>query len=119
MKRLALFIVICGLLSCRVYNTASRDKLYFGSGVDPDTNFGKAFSVITNKCVSCHAKFGSWTTEQAWITNGYVVAQTLSESKVYYRLFGSNLGVDIEDMPSNSSLTSGELADIRNWINNM
>lgn len=113
---LSIFLVTT---SCQVYNSASRDKLLYGSGIDPDSNFGKAFAVITSRCLSCHAQFGTWTTEAQWISYGYVTASNLSESKVYYRLYGANLGIDKEDMPTNSALTSSELADVRNWILNL
>jgi hypothetical protein len=107
------------LVSCQVYNSASRDKLIYGSSVDPNSNFGKATQIIAAKCLSCHAVYGTYTTEAAWISAGLVTSRSLAGSKVYYRLTGANLGVGTENMPVNSTLTSGELSDIRAWILNM
>jgi hypothetical protein len=101
---------------CQVYNSGSRNKLLYGGGVDPGTSFGRAFLVIRERCLSCHAQFAGWTTEQAWIDNGYVVAGSIAESQVYNRLSGANLGISAEDMPLDSVLTSDELAAIREWI---
>jgi hypothetical protein len=107
------------LFSCQVYNSGSKDKLLYGSNIDANSNFGKAVAIFSNRCISCHAYFGTYTTEADWVTNGFVTAGDLSASKVYYRLFGANLGIGSEDMPQNSSLTNGELSTIRNWILNM
>ncbi len=112
-------IVSILLVSCQIYNGASRDKLIYGSSVDLSTDFGKAYSVLSTRCTACHIQFAGWSTQQDWVTNGYVIAQNLSASKVYYRLIGANLGVATEDMPQNSVLSIDELADIRRWIQNM
>jgi len=115
MKKLLLLVLFFNL-SCQVYNTASRDKLAYGNAIDSNTNFGRAFLVFSSRCVSCHANFASWTAEQDWVTNGFVTAGSLANSKAYYRLYGSNMGIAAENMPLGSALTSQELADIRNWI---
>ncbi len=116
LTNLLLAITIFASLSCQVYNSASRDKLIYGSGVDANSNFGKALSVLVDRCITCHADFGSLTTEAAWVASGRVVAGNISQSSIYYRLNGAGLGVGSEDMPQNSLLSSSEITLIRNWI---
>jgi len=91
----------------------------YGSSVDPNSNFGKFLTVVSSKCLTCHAAWGSLATESDWIAQGLVVRGSLAGSKIYYRLLGANLGVGVENMPTNSALTSTELEDVRTWILNM
>lgn len=81
--------------------------------------FNSAYSILTAKCLSCHGNFGTYTTETLWINNSYVVARSLAQSKVYFRLTGANLGIASENMPQGSTLSSSEMATLRAWIENI
>ncbi|HUP56135.1 MAG TPA: hypothetical protein VM598_01695 [Bdellovibrionota bacterium] len=120
MRLSVLLLLAASFLSgCQVYNSGARNRLAYGGQVDLTTDFGRAFTVIRERCLNCHAHFGGWTTDADWVNNGYVVPGEPAESQVYNRLAGAHLGIAPEDMPLDSALTSDELAAIREWIDDL
>jgi|GEM_PF-4607100 len=92
------------------------------SGVDAlaAARFSAALTVIQSKCTSCHSRsFAGYTTEEQFIENGYAVARSTTDSKVYYRMKGGGGGAaGSANMPTNGvSISSAELATGAAWIN--
>ena len=100
-------------------NSYSNDDVLFGiddSSISAgNPRFAAARTVMSARCVSCHRAFQSYT-EAQFVSIGYVVAGDAGASQLYSKLKGSGVGGE-ENMPPSGTLSTGELSDIRDWIN--
>src|SRR4051794_21607003 len=97
LRVLSAFLFAVAMHGCNLQsiNSYSNDDALFGTddgSVDVSGNpkFAAARAVIIPNCTSCHRAFKSYT-ENDWISNGYVVAQSSSSSYVYAKLRGSGV----------------------------
>lgn len=113
-----LLLILLSLSGCgQSYNSNSKDFLLSGNGIDPsNTSLVAAFSVIDNKCISCHSGYhNSWSsykTDQQWIDSGNVLAGSALSSPLVIRL--KNRGGDMPLL--NSNLSESEYNSLVNWI---
>jgi mono/diheme cytochrome c family protein len=86
----------------------------------PVTLFGQSQIVINNSCVGCHKEV-SGLKEADFVTIGWVVPGNADESKLYYKLIGTDVaGEPAGDMPLKGSPVSKADSDtLRQWINQM
>lgn len=96
------------------YNSSSSDAEKYGVTAVGTTNFQTMMKVVTNKCVSCHQAYGNYG-EAEFVSNGLVVARSLSGSKLYYKIRGNKTAV-AGNMPPSESLSTEEINTFETWI---
>lgn len=79
-----------------------------------------AFAVINSRCLSCHSSsnngdFRALTTSKA-IQKQLISPGNLANSKLYYRLSGSQVGPGPRDMPDDGAIPLSEVQAIEAWI---
>lgn len=86
----------------------------------PTTLFGQSQIVINNSCVSCHKEV-SGLKEADFVKLGWVVPGNANESKLYYKLMGTEVaGEPTPDMPlKGNPLSADDIQTLRQWINQM
>jgi len=92
-------------------NSSSMDKFTYGSG---DDLFSSVRTIMGTNCASCHDYHTR--TEAELVAAGLAVAADYLNSKLYYRLAGSDGGGGPKNMPSGGVLSTEELETIKNWI---
>lgn len=125
MKMKYLILISFLFLGCgQDFNSNSFDKERYGdTGIDTSTpagqRFSKAYTVLENNCISCHTGYhniySGYTTSEAWIDAGLVVAGDFSGSFLIQKLqnYGGN-------MPQGSSqLSETEITNLNDWITNL
>ncbi len=111
-QKLALVFFITGIASCiQTENSNSFDRETYGSGS------AAIKSLFAQHCVPCHSFQAQSDAEL--IANGLVTRGDVVNSKIYYRLVGSSGSNGPKDMPSGSSLSQSELAQVETWILNL
>jgi cytochrome c553 len=85
-----------------------------------DTAFGHVQKIIGDNCMMCHANFTGFS-ESDFVTNKLVMPGNASQSELYAKLIGSNVGGAIKaDMPlKGAPLSTDQLLDVKDWINQM
>lgn len=118
--RFSLLCLLFTITSCQDYNSNSGDRKY-GPVVlnEPDPNFARAYSIIQNRCVSCHDKehdlWASYTNNDAWVNSGLVVAGNTSNSDLIRRII--NTGNSESNMPPGGSpLSNDEYNHLIKWV---
>lgn len=97
-------------------NSSSQDAgLYGNSG--GGSAFQAARTIIGQNCVPCHSYHSM--SEAGLIAAGVLVARDPVNSKIFYRLVGSDGVNGPKTMPQGSSLSAADVATIRNWISGM
>lgn len=99
------------------YNPPSTSEL-----VGNLSRFDAMKQVLQAKCMSCHT--GSTTsapnfnlaTEEEFINRGLVVAGSLAESKLVFRLRNYTVDNGVRNMPPTGALTGTEYTLITNWV---
>jgi hypothetical protein len=116
-KILLVLSTITLISSCvQSYNSNYGDKATYGDiGIDSSTNLYFAYKVIQSKCLPCHSTWKDYKTSQQWIDEGLIVSGSPTSSSIYTNL--SNVGGSMPKDPY-ESLTTEELAYIREWITN-
>jgi uncharacterized membrane protein len=111
-----LFFQILILSSCgKLQNSNTSDANLYGTTVSGTSNFQNARTILSNKCFSCHANWSGYS-ETQFVTSGYVVSGSTTESILYTRIRGNDTGT-AGDMPvSGSNLTTDEIATMKAWI---
>jgi hypothetical protein len=124
MIRLFILLLLSGCI--QDYNSSSGDRERFGkrptptrSGNPEDERFGRAFTIISNNCLSCHFGFhnrwASNTTDNAWKISGLVIPGDPFSSRLITKL--QNIG---GNMPFQSPpLSEDDFNTLVEWINLM
>lgn len=73
-------------------------------------------NIISNKCISCHASFQSYTTNENWLQSGIVVAGQPGQSNMIKAL--KNFGAG-GTMPKNANLSDQDYQAMRAWISSL
>lgn len=112
------FLLITLLLassSCmQTENSNSLDAdTYSGEG---SAEFVAAKAVLSSLCKDCHVYHTM--TQDELINAGDIVPGSPESSKIYYRLSGSSGGPGPKNMPTNGSISNGDRALIKVWIQN-
>ncbi|MCO4794132.1 MAG: cytochrome c [Bacteriovoracaceae bacterium] len=123
MKRLIILFFL--ISSCgQDFNSNTFDKERYGNtGIDTSTpaglRFSKAYNVVQTNCSSCHTGYhniySGYTTSQAWVDAGLVVAGDFTGSFIIQKLknYGGN-------MPGGASqLSESEINYLSDWISNL
>jgi hypothetical protein len=115
---LTALLIILAISSCiQTENTNSYDDLLYGVA-NGSTGFGTARFIMSQNCSSCHNYHTM--SEQELIFAGVVVSGgDPTQSPIYNRLKGSEGGAGPKNMPPNSSLSPGDIADIEEWLTNV
>jgi uncharacterized membrane protein len=98
--------------SCQDYNSNSGDRGKYGLVVlnETDPNFRQAYTIIQDKCVSCHDhkhdKWADFTSNEEWVAEGLVVAGQPEGSELIERIV--NTGQVSSNMPPGGSALSDE-----------
>lgn len=113
------FFIAIAVSSCgQDYNSNYNDRgTYADIGIPPGTPLYNSYIILQNKCFSCHASpYKDFTSNQAWIDSGRVIAGNFDNSPIKLRLknFGSNMPPE-----PNARLTDAEIETLRNWINGL
>ena len=120
MKNLIIFTFLIFQSCGQSWNSNSNDYLLSGNGIDPsNTKLLEAFTVINDKCISCHSGYhNSWSelnTDALWISSANIMAGDSLSSPLITRL--KNRG---GDMPLLSPMiTEQEYAFLTNWIDSL
>ena len=129
MKELLLIIITILLASScgQDYNSNSFDDLLYAgsscSGDAAEVRFCEAFTIIKDKCVSCHSgwhdSYATFDTSQKWIDAGLIVSNDATNSQLMTRIKGYGTGASAT-MPLNSSeLTQSEKDTLEAWIDGL
>lgn len=114
------FLLLFFLISCQDINSNTFDVQQYGpTTISGSSNFQTAFPIIKTRCATCHTHSGwsAYTTEEAWISTGYVIAQNPNASSLVTRI--KNYGPS-GDMPLNAgALPQAEFDAIVNWVQNI
>ncbi len=109
------FILFFFLCSCgRPYNSSYSDASKYGSNGTGTAEFLAAREVVSNRCLSCHAEWSSYT-EALFVSQNYVVGGSLSNSILYTKIRGNDVGSS-GNMPPSENLSAEEIGKIRTWI---
>lgn len=103
------------LMGCmQTQNSSSGDAQYYGdSSISPE--FASARAIFAENCTPCHQFYSQ--SESQLISQGLVVGGDSAHSPIYYRLKGSALtSLGNQDMPTNGTLTSDQIEEIKTWI---
>lgn len=98
----------------KVYNSSSSDLAIYGTGVSGSVNFLNARATMVKRCFSCHANWAGWD-EATYVTNSFVTARNLSNSKLYTRIRGNEVN-STGNMPPTGILTTAEVESFSTWI---
>ncbi|MGE0527984.1 MAG: hypothetical protein AB7G93_16900 [Bdellovibrionales bacterium] len=108
--RVEIVLSLCLLVGCiQTENSNSLDASTYGGDA--------ARSVVGTNCSSCHA-FHTQSNEEL-IASGLIVAGDSQNSKLYYRLSGSDGPNGPKNMPTGGALSSTDLQTIKNWIDSL
>lgn len=121
---LLLFLLVMTFSSCQDSNSNSTDRIVYSDLIeDPDDpNFGPAFQVITNRCISCHSStthdvWSNYLTTQAWINSGDIKPGEPENSKLITRMKNYNAQ---ETMPQGGgAIPNDEYEKLLTWIEGM
>lgn len=110
------------LISCQDYNSNTADRIKYGPVVldEADPNFQQAYTIIQNRCVSCHSStiHDAWATYQdnaAWLDSGMILRGDPDNSYFIQRII--NAGGASSNMPQGgSALPDAEYQHLRKWI---
>jgi mono/diheme cytochrome c family protein len=105
-------------------NSTSDDLTKFqASAIDTSTPAGirlfNAYTIIQTNCTSCHTSyhsaFAGYTTDNAWINAGQVVAGDFDGSYIIQKLinYGSNMPL------GGSALSNDDIETLTTWISNL
>lgn len=107
--------------SCQDYNSNSGDRGKYGPVVlnETDPNFRQAYSIIQDKCVSCHDhkhdKWADFKSNDEWVSEGLVVSGDPATSELIIRII--NTGDVSSDMPPGGSpLSDAEYNHLIKWV---
>lgn len=123
MKFFALISCLFILSSCEDYNSNSADKLKYSNEPQQeqtgDPNFAPAFSVIQNRCISCHSGFhnnwAAYTSNERWLNSGLIQRGDPQNSSLIKVMFNS--GQAGANMPLGSgAIPDAEYQLLLKWI---
>lgn len=91
-----------------------------GGGSSSSPEYEAAVAVINSRCLGCHSSsnngdFRGLTTSKA-IQKQLIVPGDLTNSKLYYRLQGSQVGSGPKTMPTDGAIPFSEVQAIEAWI---
>lgn len=122
-----LFLILLSLFSCDEYNSNSADRLKYGTGpqqevAEGDPNFSSAFSVIQQRCISCHSgthdTWNRYSSDDQWINSGLVHRGDPDNSPLIKRII--NTGISGSNMPQGmGAIPDSEYQLLRKWIAEM
>lgn len=116
LRLLSLAVFVVAVIGCmQAENSNTADTLYGVPGDSPGA--GAARLVLYQNCGNCHAYHTM--TQQELVTDGVVSPGNPSGSSLYYRLKGTTDGSGPKNMPPTGGLTPADIADIRDWVQNM
>jgi uncharacterized membrane protein len=121
-KFLPLFAIFCIFTACADYNSSTSDDLEYIENVanDGDRNFSQAFSIIKNRCASCHdhhQEWNSFNSNQLWIDQSGVITKSNATTSQLITKLSRNGGSGT--MPPSGELTNDEYIFLKKWINEM
>lgn len=101
------------LASCADYNSSTFDQSAYNQ-----VNVAGPIGIVMNRCASCH-QHSSWnllTTDQLWVSSGYVIKGSSANSLLIQKLYRNGGG---GNMPPQNDLTQTEYTALKNWIDSM
>jgi hypothetical protein len=110
--------------------SGEKSKLIVTHRQPASTSIEKLKLIMSNRCTSCHDGNGNqgtkvdqffiYNSNKEYIESGLIVAGSLENSILYYRLSGVSLNKGTENMPLGSSqLSAADLKTLSDWIVNM
>lgn len=88
-------------------NSNSQDPSVWGAG--------GARAIIAANCAQCHADYHVLSNAEL-VAQGLVVAADPENSKLYYRIVGSDGALGPKNMPQGGSMSQGDRDAIKAWI---
>lgn len=113
-------LILCLLVftGCQDTNSNSYDKDKYSEVGDGDPAFKAAFTVLQNRCISCHdhSAWSKYTSSEKWIASGLIVAKNTSASPIIYKIY--NFGGGSSNMPLGGStgIPGSEYQALLDWV---
>ncbi len=87
---------------------------------DPAVRTANALQVVQSRCVTCHASFNGFSTDQPWIDAKYVIPGRSSDSIIFQMLQNNKLPGTLQLMPlGGPALSDADINTFKVWIDNM
>jgi hypothetical protein len=124
MKAFAAFLltlVFCVFISCgQSINSNSGDFALVPLGLGDDTPEGQrlvaSYGILQNQCMSCHAEWASYQTDEAWVSSGLI---TRGQSDTSPLIRSLNNFIPAGGMPPSGSLRNRDYDALLEWVNFM
>lgn len=117
------FIFLILLAGCQDYNSNSGDRGRYGPVElnETDPNFREAYTIIQNRCVSCHEhKHDAWADFKSnadWVNADLVVPNDAANSEFIQRIV--NTQATSSNMPPAGAIPTEEYNHLVEWVTNI